>query len=148
MTSLILDGRARTGMTLAAFHGQRAILEQAARMGVAIPPISDVDEDAPPAYAEVNPLTPSEAVARWVARCPDCPGGSSYVWIDGPHVMWCLACTNEAIAHKWRRVTVPADRLEIERLLSLRPRSSQRAWLPGETVEQLRAENESIGAEV
>jgi hypothetical protein len=63
-------------MTLAKFHAQREILEAVARMGVALPPPTDVDEDAPPAYAEVNPLTPS-AVARWIASCPDCPGGTS-----------------------------------------------------------------------
>lgn len=132
-------------MTLAKFHGQLEILQQVARMGVALPPPSDVDPDAPPAYAEVNPLDPYESVARWIARCPDCPGGTSYVWIAGPYVMFCLACCNASRGHKWRPVVVPADRLEIERLLSLRLLSSQRAWLPGEALEQLREDNASLG---
>jgi len=145
MTAAILDGKARTGLTLAGFHNRRDVLEQAARMGVALPLPSEVAEDAPPAYAEVNPLAPVEPVARWIARCPDCPGGSSYVWIEGPHVMFCLACCNEAIGHRWRPVVVPADRLEIERLLGMRPNASQQVWRPGETLAQLRAENELLG---
>lgn len=144
----ILDGKARTGLTLAKFHSKRDILEQAARAGVAIPPPSDVDESAPPAYAEVNPLDPVEPVSRWIARCPDCPGGSSYVWIAGPHVMFCLACGNRTLSGRWRPVVVPAERAEIERLLLLRPQSSQRAWLPGESLEQLREENAALGLEV
>jgi hypothetical protein len=122
----ILDGLARTGMALQAFHAQREVLEQVARLGAALPLPSDVDPEAPPAYAEVNPLDPYEPVARWIARCPDCPGGTSYVWIAGPHVMFCLACANVAIGGRWRPVVVPADRLEIERLLSLRRSGSRR----------------------
>jgi hypothetical protein len=140
----ILDGLTRTGLTLAKFHAQREILEAVAQYGVALPPPTDVDEEAPPAYAEVNPLD-HPPVARWIARCPDCPGGTSYVWIDGPHVMFCLACCNGAIGRRWRPVVVPAERLEIERLLSLRPRSANRVWSHGETLEKLRAENEALG---
>lgn len=142
---MILDGRSRTGKTLAQFYAQREILEQAARMGVAIPPLTELDEDAAPAEAEVNPLDPVEPVARWIARCPDCPGGASYVWIAGPHVMFCLACANQQLGHRWRRVVVPAERLEIERLLELRPYSRQRAWVPGETLAHLRGDNLSLG---
>lgn len=145
--SRILDGQARTGKTLAAFYGQVEILRQMARMGVAMPPPTVVAPDAPPAYAKVNPLDPFEAVARWIARCPDCPGGSSYVWIDGPHVMWCLACANQQIGHRWRPVVLPKERLEIERLLSLRPLSSQRAWVPGETLDDLLRDNRGLGLE-
>lgn len=143
----ILDGLARTGKTLQAFHAQREILQQVARLGVALPLPSDVDPDAPPAYAEVNPLDPYEPVARWIARCPDCPGGTSYVWTAGPHVMFCLACCNRAIGSHWRPVVVPAERLEIERLLSLRPRSATRVWSHGETLEKLRAENVALGVD-
>lgn len=142
---MILDGKARMGITLEKFHAHRDVLELAARQGAAIPPVSDVDTAATPAYAEVNPLDPIEPVARWIARCPDCAGGASYVWIDGPHIMFCLACCNAGIGRRWRPVVVPAERLAIERLLSLRPLSSQRAWSPGETLEQLRAENDLLG---
>jgi hypothetical protein len=141
----ILDGRARTGLSLADFYQRPDILHLAARQGVAIPSISQVDEDAPPALAQVNPLDPFERVSRWIATCPDCPGGTAYVWTGGPHLMWCLACCNSEIGHKWRRVVLPPNRKEIERLLDARPLSSLRAWVPGETVEQLRAENEHLG---
>lgn len=144
---VIADGKARTGQTLATFHARTDVLEQAARAGAAIPPPSDVASDAAPAYAEVNPLDPVESVARWIARCPDCPGGASYVWIDGPHVMFCLACVNRAIGHRWRTVVLPAERAEIERLLAARPRSAQRVWVPGVTLAQLGAENAAIGVE-
>jgi hypothetical protein len=143
---VILDGLARTGLTLAKFHAQREIIEAVAQYGVALPPPTDVDPEAPPAYAEVNPLD-HPPVARWIARCPDCPGGTSYVWIAGPHVMFCLACVNRAIGSRWRPVVAPPERLEIERLLSLRPRSENRVWWPGETLEQLRAENAELGIE-
>lgn len=145
----IMDGLSRTGKTLEQFHNRPEILEHAARMGVALPPPRDVNEDAAPAYAEVNPLE-HEAVARWIARCPDCwttRGGSSYVWIAGPHVMFCLACVNERIGHRWRPVVVPADRPEIERLLGLRPNVAQRVWTHGETLDGLRAENAALGLE-
>lgn len=144
-TNLILDGQRRTGMTLREFYGQREILEQVARMGVALPPPDEVAADAPPAYAEVNPLDPYEPVARWIARCPDCPGGTAYVWVAGPHVMSCLACCNRTLDGRWRPLVVPPDRLEIERLLSARPLSSQRVWVPGETLDHLRDENAELG---
>jgi hypothetical protein len=143
---MIHDGQSRTGLSLSAFHNRRDILEQVARLGVALPPVADVDSDAAPAYAEVNPLD-HEPVARWIARCPDCPGGTSYVWIAGPHVMFCLACGNRGIGHKWRPVVVPAERLEIERLLSLRPNAANRVWQHGESVEKLKAENALLGVE-
>lgn len=144
---MILDGLSRTGLTLEKFHAQREMLQQVARQGVALPKPSVIAEDAPPAYAEVNPLDPIEPVARWIARCPDCPGGTSYVWVAGPHVMFCLACCNSTIGNRWRRVIVPSERVEIERLLSLRPLSKNRVWVPGESLEQLRAENRELGLE-
>lgn len=142
---MIVDGKIRTGQTLEAFYSRPEILQQAARQGVAIPPLSHLDNDAPPALAQVNPLDPFERVARWIALCPDCPGGSAYVWLDGPLIMWCLACCNEGISHQWRRVLLPPNRLEIEALLNARPLSSLRAWVPDETIDDLREQNEHLG---
>lgn len=141
---MILDGRARFGCSLAEFYRRHEIAQAVARLGIMLPPVTDVDTAAPPAYAYVNPLAPVEQVARWIADCPDCRAGSSYVWIEGPHVMFCLSCGNAGTGHRWRPVEVPADRAAIERLLSVRP-VAQTAWRPGESLDRLRDENALIG---
>lgn len=141
----ILDGRARFGCSLIDFYQRREIAEAIARLGVMLPPPTDVDAEAPPAHAYVNPLDPVEPVSRWIADCPDCRAGSAYVWLEGPHVMFCLACANASIGHRWRPVAVPAERQAIEALLMARPLSRLRAWAPGEAVDRLREDNALLG---
>lgn len=72
---------------------------------------------------------------RWLARCPRCPG-AELVQPDDP-VMWCLSCGAGPY-----RVRFPRERRQIEALLLLRPRPEARNWRPGESLDDLRRENE------
>lgn len=139
----ILDGRLRFGCSLAAFYRRLDIAETAARAGVLIPLVTDVAASAPPALALVNPLSPLEPVARWICRCPDCPGGTAYVWLDCP-IMFCLYCGNRSIGGAFRPVLVPSNREQIEALLLKRP-VANRAWDPGETLDEIRNGNALLG---
>lgn len=139
---MILDGQRKFGCTLEAFYRQPILVEQVARRGILIPPTSDVDRDAEPALAYVNPL--SDGSVRWIAECPACRADgrtrAEYVWISTP-LLFCVGCGNAGIGARWRLVTVPRDRTGIERLLLARPDPLTRSWRPGETLEQLAAEN-------
>jgi hypothetical protein len=138
----ILDGQAAFGMTLEQFYGQPEIILLVMRRGVMVPPITDVDEHAAPALAYINPLTNGRV--RWIAECPYCKSfgrtRAEYVWMSTP-LLFCTACANRAIGSYWRPVALPAERDAIERLLLARPDPLTRAWAPGETLEQMTAEN-------
>jgi hypothetical protein len=67
-------------------------------------------------------------------------GRAEYVWLATP-LFFCTSCGNASIGGRWRPVAVPADRAEIERLLLARPDPATRSWRPGETTDQLAAEN-------
>lgn len=72
--------------------------------------------------------------SKWVADCPSewCRGAEL---IAPGHDMLCADCGMVSKV-KW-----PKDRVEIERLLNLRPDPFRRNWLPHETVNDLLAEN-------
>ena len=137
MPSTIADGRAKFGCSITDFYRRDQVALRIARRGILVPPISEVAVEAEPALARVNPL---DGVARWIADCPDCRGGAEYVWLGTP-LLFCASCGNREIGGRWRPVRIPAERAEIERLLLARPDGDQRAWEPGETLDQLRAEN-------
>lgn len=138
MSAMILDGQTKFGCTLVDFYRQPVLVVQAARFGVLIPPVTEVAEDAEPAVAYVNALL--DGSARWIADCPTCRSygrtGSEYVWLSQP-LMFCMSCCNVALGGEWRRVVVPPNRAEIERLLLARPDPRTRNWRPDQTVEDL-----------
>jgi hypothetical protein len=71
---------------------------------------------------------------RWIAKCPECNGGV-LIHPDWPEA-GCPDCGT------WfTSINVPAARVEIEAVLAVR-RPINQNWLPGETVEQLRFEND------
>ncbi len=110
--------------------------------GWVLPSTEDVSDDAPaPAWVERG---------VWVVSCPDCAGRPDEerhgVWLSGPHLMFCAVCGNRQLDGQWRRVVIPPNRSAIEALLVGRP-PSNRNWLPGETTEQLIAENDAYGWE-
>ena len=78
---------------------------------------------------------------RWMATC-EC-GGCEVVDQKTP-IFMCCSCFNEADGRQYRRVLFPVEMEEIEAILSERP-GDKRFWRPGETLDQLRAENESLG---
>lgn len=83
------------------------------------------------AYAEAN-------WGRWITRCPR-PWCTNAMALDrGQPVFMCEggdSCGATA------EVMWPADPQAIEAILKMRPVSSTRNWLPGETIEELLAEN-------
>lgn len=134
---MIIDGRQKFGCSVDDFYTKPEIAAMLARRGLLKPPEpSDIAEDAPAAVAHVEPY---QGVARWIAKCPDC-SGAEYVWLADPRFL-CAQCANRGIGHRWRRVEIPADRRQIERMLLARPDPETRVWQPEESVEQLAAEN-------
>lgn len=73
----------------------------------------------------------------WVIEC-ECSAGNS------THPEWEVACCF-ACGAVHTAITFPAQWRAIERLLLARPLQKQRAWVPSETVEELQAQNRSIG---
>jgi hypothetical protein len=62
------------------------------------------------------------------------------VWLDEP-LMMCSNCFNGTVGGLWRRVELPGEMSQIEAALLVRPVPNNRNWRPGETVEDLIAEN-------
>lgn len=116
--------------------GDRSLGEHAARH-----PAASGDLTMP--LAEVAPGRPVFAVVnhgRWIVECPDpACAGAEFARLDD-RVFFCCECRNQAAGHKLLRVIVPADSGELERLLEGRPGDAQN-WRPGETADQLAAEN-------
>jgi len=138
----IADGRLHFGASLADV-ATTLYAQLARRVGVRVPPLSQVDADATPATAAI-------LGNRWAARCPEpgC-GGAEFLWVEGPAQMLCAACWNAGIGGAWRPVLFPdeADFTAIEDALAARPLPQQRNWEPaqGETAADLRRENRERG---
>jgi hypothetical protein len=85
--------------------------------------------------------------SRWIADCPTgwCHG-AEYVDHD-TLLFFCCECRNAEFGHQPIRVEAPPERMrsQIEAYLQARPAPATRNWLPGETVEHLRAENREHG---
>lgn len=133
MGILIIDGAQAFGADLAAY-ARRAMAPLAARAGVTVPALNQVAGTTPRVPARINHN-------RLIADCPDC-GGAEFVWRDGPHILMCQSCWNGALGHKWRRVALPDNLPAIERVLLERPVPQTRNWQLGETVDDLRRENQ------
>lgn len=90
-----------------------------------------------------DPSTLKGGDTRSIIAC-EC-GGAQLASRDDRR-FFCVACLNEKQGGKWRPVTWPkkkdADAIEAQ----LRPRMTENAnWLPGESVADLVAENETNG---
>ena len=80
---------------------------------------------------------------RWVLLCAnsDCRG-AELAWEEG--FLYCASCLNAHVDHKMLMTKFPKERREIEAILE--PRNiPNRNWELGETLVQLRAENEEHG---
>lgn len=80
---------------------------------------------------------------RWIVQCPDCQG-AAMVWPDQPLYL-CRGCWNAMVGGRWRRVSLPTNRDEIEAALAIRPLEKTRHWRPGESVMDLWRENSDHG---
>ena len=94
-----------------------------------------VDTSSTHAHAEVR-------TGRWLVLCPWCGTGCQYASVTD-HRFFCDACGNNG--EGWARVDWPEEWVEIEQVLGRRPNRKNRNWLPGETVDDLRAENTEHG---
>lgn len=84
---------------------------------------------------------------RWMVECGDC---YTAVLVDPDDLrFYCPGCATSGF---WKRIVMPMERGEIERLLLLRPgwqaNAPHRNWLPDETVQDLVQENLVHGVEV
>lgn len=80
---------------------------------------------------------------RWIVPCPDCPGAQLTAPEDRRFM--CVNCGNASIGGKWRPVRWPKRHEDIEALLAVRIEKLAN-WSPGETVADLRAENELLAS--
>ncbi len=80
---------------------------------------------------------------RWVVDCPWC-SGAEFAFEEG--AFFCESCRNAGAGGKPIRALFPATRQAIERALDGRP-VQNRNWRPGESLQQLRAENIEHGLE-
>ena len=85
-----------------------------------------------------------EMTGRWMARC-EC-GGAEVVDQKEP-VFMCCSCMNEEYGRQFRNVKFPQDKEAIETILSERI-GRERNWLPGESLEDLRSQNEELSKRV
>lgn len=141
---MILDGRTRFDCSLSEFYRRPELAQRMAMHGAMMPLPSVVAADAAPALGYVNSLWPYEPTARWLARCPDCPIGEAYVWLDGPLVMLCVFCGNRSIGFKFRPVELPSAWRQIAALLMERPDPKNWHWTPGESLDDIRAGTASL----
>ena len=75
---------------------------------------------------------------RWLIQC-ECDG-AEYAFEEG--LFMCQSCWNTNHQHKYRRFVFPKGREAIEWILMVSPLPN-RNWLLGETLAQLKAENEA-----
>jgi len=90
-----------------------------------------------PEITDEGKLTAEVNHGRWIVRC-EC-GGAEKMFEEG--VFMCQACFNAAYKHKYRRAVFPKSRKQIENLLLKRPLPN-RNWSVGETIEDLKREND------
>ncbi|HEY2086382.1 MAG TPA: hypothetical protein VGH54_10220 [Mycobacterium sp.] len=91
---------------------------------------------------KVKPILVFANEGRWIAECPDCHAAQLACATDLRFM--CHCCGNGALEGCWRPIKWPGNRAALERALSSRP-TTNRNWLPGETVALIRAENRAMG---
>lgn len=79
---------------------------------------------------------------RWVIDCPFCKGAET-IWPGEPWFL-CAACRNNG-TDLAIRVELPKNKAKIEEALDKRPEPENRNWTPGETLSDLKTENEKQG---
>lgn len=105
-----------------------------------------VDAAAPPAQAAIQTvehLRRGHYITRWIVFCPDCAGAEDGDPADAR--FFCMSCFNSGCGGRWRRVAYPDDREVIEALVLARSEPGTRAYLPGETLADIRAQNLRLG---
>ena len=89
-----------------------------------------------------RPVVAEVSHNRWIAVC-EC-GGCEVVDPEAP-LFYCFSCYNIADGGLARSVAFPPDWDQVERVLMVRMDPLTRNFLPGETLDKLRAENMEHG---
>jgi hypothetical protein len=132
----IIDGALNHGVDYAE-HARTFIAAYARRAQITLPPMDGI--------SDTDPLAARVDAGRWIVECPDCHD-AQYVWPDEPEPLFmCVSCFNTRADGAWRRVAIPAERVAIEAMLLEREMPITRGWVPGETADDLRAENVAHG---
>lgn len=79
--------------------------------------------------------------SRWLALCPGCYCAGAERVSFSSRLFFCCECRNAEWDHDLLTVPVPDNRLEIEAALLKRSSWRVRAWRPGESVADLKAQN-------
>lgn len=97
--------------------------------------------------AMTAPLGPPEIAVsvyanhgRWIVECPEC-AGAQIASANDPRFM-CTVCANVATEGMWRPVIWPDEAVAIDQVLTARPDVATQNWTPGETVDDLLAEQQ------
>ena len=85
-----------------------------------------------------KPLEARIEYARWIVDCPNC-SNAEFAFED--KLFLCSLCGNSDIEGQLRKVKMPPQRPQIEKLLGKRA-INNRHWYPDETIEKLQAEND------
>ena len=82
---------------------------------------------------------------RWIVACPGLQcNGATYASVAQPWFI-CPDCESLDNGRRWRFVIFPSDKAGIEVALMARPDAANRNRYPGETMEDLRKENQLHG---
>lgn len=137
MAKLILEAKDQSIVKKVASGSYRGFIERECRMRWETHANWELDKSATVLHAWIDK-------ASWIVRCDTC---NEQIVIDYGEIYFCPNCLNAAHGGKARPVIFPSppDRKKIELLLSRRPNPFNRNWLPHETGDQLRAENEAHG---
>lgn len=141
---MILDGERLTEN----LHGEQVdprehLIRMYPPLAELAPPLDHVVLTARPLVARVNHGT-------WIASCECGARGvptPGCVVFTGTLLGWCLRCRNGATGRGWRPILVPVEaiRHQIEAVLLCRPNVDDRNWEPGETIDDLLAQNREHG---
>lgn len=130
----VIDGRG--------LFGGRSLSEQVTAWNLGHVKDGQVVMPAPPPatdLADALPLLARVDHGRWLVDCDTCKSAEA-IWYDAP-MMFCRSCRNPSTHGMWRKVALPKERNDIIAILNLRPTQHQN-WSPGDTLEELRADNE------
>jgi len=82
-------------------------------------------------------LRPRLEKGRWLVDCPNCRAGIA-IEPDWPEA----GCSDPECCRWFTQIEIPTDRHDIEAVLNRRRARRNKNWRPGETVTQLRDEND------
>jgi hypothetical protein len=133
----VLTGEGYFGCSLEAFARSK-LVPIARRDGLALPGLAEV--------ANAEPIIATVHEGRWIVSCPDCRTDHQIAF-DQDALYMCANCWNESLGGEWRRVAFPVEREAIEAVLMERRRRVHQNWTAGESLVELREQNQALAPE-